>query len=69
MNTPEQRLMAHIQSTDTRWFKVSSKLLNFGLRNVPEYRDSWNPIKRLASEIGSRMAEMQFKRINRNLKD
>lgn len=60
-----RRLLAHIMNADTRWFKVSAALLNFGRHNVPEERDSRNPIKWLAAQLGAWMDQRQVESTNR----
>lgn len=60
-----ERLLAHIMTADTRWFKISLALLNFGRRGVPDHRDSYNPIKWAAAEIGLWMDTRQIKATNR----
>lgn len=65
--TEGERLLAHIMTADTRWFKVSVALLEFGRHKVPEHRDSYNPIKWLAAEIGLWMDDRQTKKTNRRL--
>lgn len=64
-NEQGARLLAHVMTADTRWFKVSMALLDFGRRNVPETRDSHNPIKWLAAEIGLWMDVRQTAKTNR----
>lgn len=64
-----RRFLAQIQAANTRWFKISSALIEFGLRNVPEHRESYNPIKWILAEIGCRMSDMQTNRINRRFRE
>jgi hypothetical protein len=59
------RLLAHIMATDTRWFRVSAALLNFGRNGVPETRDSYNPVKWLAAQAGAWMSDRQIRSTNR----
>ena len=60
-----RRLLAHVMAADTRWFKVSFALLKFGRHNVPEERDSHNPVKWAAAQLGAWMDEEQRKHTNR----
>ena len=60
-----QRLLAHIFAPETRWSRLSGRLLDFGRRGVPEHRDSRNPIKWLAGEVGTWMSDVRTRRINR----
>lgn len=59
------RLLAHLKTTNTRWFKVSKVLLEIAIWRVPEHRDSYNPVQRLAGWIGGWMDDVQTKRTNR----
>lgn len=62
-----ERLLAHVLSANTRWFKVSAWLIEFGLRNVPDGQSSRNPAKWVIAEVGCRMGDAQRKRVNRRL--
>lgn len=59
------RLLAHVRTANTRWFKVGAWLLRAGLHNVPETRDSYNPVKWLMAQIGCWMSDVQTKQVNR----
>jgi len=59
-----QRLLAHIDAGQTRWGKVSTALLEFARKGVPEHRDSYNPVRRLAGDIGVWMDDRQTRKIN-----
>lgn len=61
-----RRLLAHIHASDSRWFRVASRLLDFGLRGVPDTRESRNPVKWTAARIGSWMDNRQVQRVNRD---
>lgn len=59
------RLWAHLQATDTRWFRAADWLMEFGRHGVPEHRDSRNPIRWAAAELALRMTDAQTWWINR----
>ena len=60
-----RRLLAHIFAPETRWSRLSSRLLAFGRRGVPDDRESRNPIKWVAAELGCQLQEARTRRINR----
>ena len=62
-----ERLLAHVRTADTRWFKASGWLLDIGLHKVPEGESSRNPIKWLIAEVGYRMADAQTRAVNRRM--
>ena len=59
------RLLCHIATVTTRWFKVSSWLLEFGRKGVPDNRDSYNPVRWIAAQVGSWMSDRQSRYINK----
>ena len=61
------RLLAHVATVDTAWFRLASWLVDVGRRGCPEDRDSRNPAKWLLAELGSRMADAQHEAVNRRL--
>lgn len=68
--TNGERLWAHIQSANTRWFKVSSALGEFAWRHAdpgdPESKIR-NPVRLAASWLSYGMTEAQTRWINYKL--
>lgn len=50
-------LWASIEMCDTPLWRLQAALLAFGRYNVPETRDSYNPIKRAAAVVGCRIQD------------
>ncbi len=61
-------MLCHIAVARTRWFRISGWLLETGRRNVPQHRDSHNPLKWAIAQIGCLMGDMQTMSINRQYK-
>lgn len=62
-----ERLLAQIMASQTRWWKIHSRLLTYAFRDVPEDREPRTPAKWVAAQVACLMMDAQTWWINRRV--